>query len=694
MPEKITRRHLDKPAYLYLRQSTLGQVRHHRESTERQYALKEQACHWGWPAEQVRILDGDLGLSGAATTLREDFKTLVADVSMGKVGAVCALEASRLSRSNTDGHRLLELCALTGTLIIDEDGCYDPADFNDQLLLGLKGTMSQAELHFLRARLQGGKLNKARRGELRSPLPVGYIYDELGRTVMDPDEEVRGAVATLFQAFQATGTAYGVMDHFRRHGLHFPKRAYGGVWNGKLLWSRLSHSRVLGVLKNPAYAGVYVYGRYTYRRHLAADGSMQYTTACQPMGAWPVLLKDHHEGYISWETYVHTQHALAANRTNTQPLPSAAREGLALLQGLLLCARCARRVTVRYTGNGGIYPSYECTRAKLDGFATTHCLSVRSQEIDAAVSQRVLEALQPAQLAIALQAYEELAQRATAVDRQWQLKIERAEYEAQLAQRRYEEVDPANRLVAATLEHRWNTALEQVEAVKQAYAAHQQAQGALELLSHREAVLALGQDLPRLWNAPTTSAKDRQRMLRLVLKDITIAKATKTVTLQRRWHGGATEELSVPLRPKASDHWRHDPALVERVRELAHHANDEQMVEHLNQAGVKTRKGNPLTVSASRGIRFKHAIPVPDLKRAEERTVPEVAAHFGVSRHVVYYWIERQHIPARKLATPKGVSWFLTIDPETAQRLRQWVEQSARIAKAPTSQNPIVGGAL
>ena len=632
----------------------MGQVRHHRESTERQYALKEKACSLGWPAEHVRILDGDLGISGAAMTLRQDFKTLVADVSMGKVGAVFALEASRLSRSNTDWHRLLELCALTGTLSIDEDGCYDPADFNDQLLLGLKGTMSQAELHFLRARLQGGKLNKAKKGELRSPLPVGYIYDELGRSVIDPDAEVCGAVTTLFQACHATGTAYGVMDHFRRHGLHFPKRAYGGVWNGQLLWGPLSHRRGLGVLKNPAYAGVYVYGRYTYRKHLAADGHIQYTTVCQPIEAWPVLLKDHHAGYLTWEAYVHNQQMVANNRTNTQPLPSAAREGLALLQGLLLCARCARHVTIRYTGNGGVYPSYECNRAKMDGVSTTHCLSVRSPEIDAAVSQRVLEVFQPAQLAIALQAYEELAQRATTVDRQWHLKIERAEYEAQLAQRRYEEVDPANRLVAATLEQRWNTALEQVDAVKQAYATHHHAQGALDLASHREAVLALGQALPRLWNAPTTSAKDRKRMLRLVLKDITITKAAKTVTLQIRWHGGATEELSVPLRPKASEQWRHDPTLVERIRELAHHATDEQMVEQLNQAGVKTRKGNRLTVSAIRWIRFKHAIPVPTLKRAEERTGAEVAAHFRVSHYVVYYWIERQHIPARKLANPKG----------------------------------------
>jgi DNA invertase Pin-like site-specific DNA recombinase len=694
MRETITHHHLTKPAYLYLRQSTMGQVRHHRESTERQYALKEKACQLGWAADQVRILDGDLGTSGAAMALREDFKTLVADVSMGKVGAVFALEASRLSRSNTDWHRLLELCALTGTLIIDEDGGYDPADFNDQLLLGLKGTMSQAELHFLRARLQGGKLNKAKKGELRSPLPVGYIYDDLGRPVSDPDAEVHGAVTILFQAFRDTGSAYGVMDHFRRNGLLFPKRSYGGVWNGKLLWGRLSHSRVLGVLKNPAYAGVYVYGRYSYRKHVAADGSIQSTTVRKPIEAWPVFLKDHHEGYISWETYVQNQQVLTNNRTNTQPLPSAAREGLALVQGLLLCGRCARHVTARYKGTSGVYPIYECNRAKMDGFSTTHCLSVRSPEIDAAVSQRVLEVLQPAQLAIAVQAYEELAQRATAVDRQWQLKMERAEYEAQLAQRRYEEVDPANRLVAATLEQRWNTALEQVDAVKQAYMSHQQAQGAQDLLAHRDAVLALGQDLPRLWNAPTTSAKDRKRMLRLVIKDITIVKAAKIVTLQIRWHGGATEELSVPLRPKVYERWRHAPALVDRIRELAKESTDEQLVHQLNQEGWKTNKGNVLTVAGVQWIRYKHAIPAPTLQRAGELTVPEVAARFGVSRHVVYYWIARQHISARKPAPASSVPWFLTLDPQTEQRLRQWVEHSTRIAKDSTSQNLIVGGAL
>lgn len=303
MQEKITRSHLEKPAYLYLRQSTLGQVRHHRESTERQYALKEKAYSLGWPAEQVQILDGDLGVSGAAATLREDFKTLVADVSMRKVGAVFALEASRLSRSNTDWHRLLELCALTGTLIIDEDGCYDPADFNDQLLLGLKGTMSQAELHFLRARLQGGKVNKAKKGELRTPLPVGYGYDELGRTVLDPDAEVRSALETLFRVVRETGTADGVTQYFGEHGLQFPKRAYGGAWDGKLIWGNLRHSRVLDVLRNPSYAGGYGYGRYTSEKGRSADGIICSKTLRQPMDAWQVMLKDHHEGYLTWGDY-------------------------------------------------------------------------------------------------------------------------------------------------------------------------------------------------------------------------------------------------------------------------------------------------------------------------------------------------------------------------------------------------------
>src|SRR5215467_5972328 len=309
MNPKITEHHRNKSAYVYVRQSTLAQVRHHQESTERQYALREKARELGWSEPAIRILDRDLGMSGAQTTGRDDFKTLVAEVSMGQVGAVFALEVSRLARSNLDWHRLLELCALTETLVIDEDGCYDPADFNDGLLLGLKGAMAQAELHFLHARLQGGKLNKAKKGELRFPIPGGFCYDEQGRTTRDPDAEVQGAVSLVFRLFRETDSAFGVMQRFAESGLRFPKRAYGGVWDGKIIWGRLTHSRVLSMLKNPAYAGMYVFGRYQYRRQIHPEGGVQKRIQAVAMSDWRVRLQDHHEGYITLEEFLRTRSA-------------------------------------------------------------------------------------------------------------------------------------------------------------------------------------------------------------------------------------------------------------------------------------------------------------------------------------------------------------------------------------------------
>ncbi len=412
MSATITDAHREKPAYVYVRQSTMGQVRHHQESTERQYALKDKALALGWSAEQIRILDRDLGMSGAQASGREDFKTLVAEVSMGQAGAVFSLEASRLARSNLDWHRLLELCALTSTLVIDEDGCYDPADFNDGLLLGLKGTMAQAELHFLRARLQGGKLNKAKRGELRFPLPVGLSYDDEQGIVLDPDAEVRGAVALVFRLFRETGSAYGVVQRFAAQGLTFPKRAYGGAWDGRLVWGHLTHARVLGVLKNPSYAGVYVFGRYQSRRTLSPQGEVHSQVQRVPQDEWRVNLKDHHAGYIPWEEYLENQRRLEKNRTNGESVPSGpAREGLALLQGLLLCGRCGRRLTVRYTRNGGLYTVYECNWQRRDGLATKTCLTLRCDLLDTAIAEEVLAAQEPAQIELALEALRQLEER-------------------------------------------------------------------------------------------------------------------------------------------------------------------------------------------------------------------------------------------------------------------------------------------
>jgi len=391
LTSKIQAQHRQKMAYVYLRQSTMAQVFHHQESTQRQYALKDKALELGWMPDQIRVLDADLGISGAQMNNRQDFQTLVADVSLEKVGAVFALEVSRLSRSCSDWHRLLEICSLTGTLIVDADGCYDPADFNDQLLLGLKGTMSQAELHFLRGRLQGGKRNKAQRGELRFPLPVGFVYgEEPGSVVFEPDAEVQNAVRLVFQLFRQTGSAYGVVRHFLQHHLSFPRRAYGGVWNGKILWGRLQHGRVLGLLSNPCYAGAYVFGRHRGVKSISTDGQIQSKFQKQPMASWLVLIQQHHPGYISWDEYLEHQQMLKQNQTNQPELCSsgAAREGRALLQGLLLCGRCGRRLSPRYTGNGGIHPVYECTRRQEDTDYSPDCIRLSADLIDQAVSQR------------------------------------------------------------------------------------------------------------------------------------------------------------------------------------------------------------------------------------------------------------------------------------------------------------------
>jgi DNA invertase Pin-like site-specific DNA recombinase len=683
MNPQITEQHRCKSAYVYVRQSTLAQVRHHQESTERQYALREKALELGWNDPEIHVLDQDLGMSGAQTTGREDFKTLVAEVSMGQVGAVFALEVSRLARSNLDWHRLLELCALTETLVIDEDGCYNPADFNDGLLLGLKGTMAQAELHFLRARLLGGKLNKAKKGELRFPLPVGFCYDEESRIILDPDVEVRGAVALVFRLFRETGTAFAVMQRFAESGLRFPKRSYGGAWDGKIIWGRLMHGRVLGILKNPSYAGRYVFGRYQYRREINSAGEVQKRMHAVAMTDWRVSLEEHHEGYISWEEFLTNQERLQKNRTNGEEmlLSGPAREGLALLQGLLVCAHCGRALTVRYTGNGGIYPCYQCNWLRREGLAHQDCLSFRCGLLDAAIAEQVLETLQPAELELALAALQELESRDQTILRQWQMRLERAEYEAALAERRYQEVDPSQRLVAATLERRWNAALLQLEELKKQAAEFQRQKARVATPEQKAKVLALARDLPRLWHAPTTQAKDRKRMLRLLIKDITVEKPNqKQLAVHIRWQGGACSDLCVQIPPNRVDRVRYPAVLVDRVRGLAQSLSNAEIAGHLNREGHVSALGKPFTGSMIQWIRYRYQIPKVTLARPEELTVEQVAKRFEVSPNVVYYWIDRTVIQARRLNA--GAPYWITLDEAGEQKLREWVRNSCRIHTA------------
>jgi DNA invertase Pin-like site-specific DNA recombinase len=686
--------HRQKLAFVYLRQSTLSQVRHNQESTERQYALRDQALTLGWPAEQIVILDGDLGLSGTQMANRPDFKKLVAEVSLQKVGAVFALEASRLSRSCLDWHRLVDLCGWTGTLLIDEDGCYNPSDFNDRMLLGFKGTMSQAELHFMHVRLLGGKLNKAKKGELRFPLPVGLVNTEPDGTVLDPDQEVQGAVRLVFDSFRQTGSAYGVVRQFADQQVRFPKRSYGGVWNGQLQWGRLGHGRVLSILRNPAYAGAYVFGRHRGGKSFSPDGQVRSKVAVVPMADWKVLLKDRYPGYISWEEFLANQRLLVENQTNDSAhTASPAREGSALLQGLLLCGQCGRRLAPHYGGNNGTRPLYECNWRRRE-LAGPSCWSVRADVLDTAVEERVLAVLTPQQLEIALAALAEVEHRDQAVEHQWQLKIQRADYEAQLAQRRFDEVDPANRLVADNLEKRWEQALQQLTQIRQEHEEHRQKQTLPLTAEQQRQVRQLAEDLPRLWDAPTTTAKEKKRVLRLLIKDITLEKrpATREAILHLRWQGGATEDLTVALPPKSCDLWRYPETVVAEIRARARDQSDQQIAEAFRAAGRQSAKGQLFTASIIRQIRFKHQIAGFTGKRSGELTVQELSAKFGVSHHVAYYWLNRGVVSGRRQC-PGGAIW-ITLSVEKERALAAWVKNSKRIKLNPGNPKQIARGAL
>jgi DNA invertase Pin-like site-specific DNA recombinase len=678
MISKIADRHLSRQACIYVRQSTLAQVRSNQESTDRQYNLLNKAQSLGWKAEQIRVLDRDLGQSGAAATKRADFKALVGDVAMGQIGAIFALEASRLARSNQDWHRLLELCAITGTLVIDEDGCYDPAEFNDSLVLGMKGTFAQAELHIIRARLHGGKLNKASRGELRFPLPVGFVF-EADKIVLDPDREVRGAVRMVFDLFEREGTAYGAVRRFQELGLRFPRRAYGGAWDGKLLWGRLTHSRVLGILANPSYAGAYVFGRYQSSKQVGPSGDITTRSHPVPQEAWRVVIHNHHEGYIDWNRFIANRHRLGANRTNDESLSGPAREGLCLLQGILLCGDCGRRLTIRYRGNGGIYPVYQCLWKHREGLASCACLTVSSIPLDKAVTDRLISAITPVTIELALAALTNLEERDREIGAQWRMRIERARFDVDLAERRYEAVDPDNRLIAATLEKRWNEATQRLHDLEAELAAFERQVMRAVTAEQKRQILQLGGDFPRLWTTSTTAPRDRKRILRLLVRDITVTKGPepRVVRLHIRWQGGATETLLVQLPQKRADATRYPSPLVERIRELAANHHDDEIATLLRIEGCKsTITGKPITLGTIKWLRYKHRIQA---LRPSEGTmnVRQVCEKYGVSHWVVHYWIGRGIVPAKQ--RKRNAPYAIIIDDELDRRLQQWVANSAHL---------------
>jgi DNA invertase Pin-like site-specific DNA recombinase len=649
------------------------------ESTDRQYALKQKALEYGWDSTRIRVLDGDLGQSGTNTSHRKDFKLLVAEVSMDKVGAIFVLEASRLSRSSADWNRLLEICSLTRTLIIDQDGCYDLTQFNDQLLLGLKGTMSQAELHLIRARLYGAKLNKAKRGELRFPIPVGYMYDDQGNIALDQDSQVCHTIQLLFEVFKEKKTAYGVVQYFGRNNVLFPKRSYGGRWKGKLIWDKLSHKRVLTILKHPFYAGVYTFGRYKAVKKINRHGEIISTPNLQPMDQWPVTIKDHHPQYITFDQYQQNVQQLQANRTYTPDhlLAGPAREGGTLLQGLLVCGICGRRMTIRYTANKAIVPTYLCDGRKRNGLTGCSCISFRANLVDPIIEQKVIKILTPGNVAIALNTLAEIEKRNHSLNKQWEMNIQRCQYQADIAQRRFEQVDPANRLVAASLEKAWNQELEKLAIAKSEYQQYQVKRD-VESPPHKKAHVAkLAKEIPTLWNK-TTNLKDKKRIVRLLISDITVTKTSqkKTISLNIRWQAGPLEQVHVKMPPNAADKVRYPQATVEKVSSLTlEYGDNKKTVEILNEQGILSATGKTFTRAMIQWIRFKHKITIPNPKSDDEYSVNEVRTMFNVSRHMVYYWIKNNYVTARK--TPANI-FLIKITPEDKTQLMERIENSCK----------------
>lgn len=644
--QKVTAAHLQRAAFLYVRQSSLRQVLENTESTKRQYALRDRAVALGWPIEHIHVIDCDLGLSGASAQDRDGFQRLVAEVANGHAGIVLGLEVSRLARNSADWHRLIELAALTETLILDEDGIYDPAHFNDRLLLGLKGTMSEAELHVLKARLQGGIRNKARRGELEIPLPIGLVYHPSGSVVLDPDESIRAAVQLLFDSFRQTTSATATVRRFRREGWLFPRRIQKGIGKGDLLWGPLDHCRVIQILHNPRYAGAFVYGR-TKQSYRPGTHQSQIKVARQD---WPVLIRDAHPGYIDWQEFERNEltlrqnaHGFSSSSRGTMP-----REGTALLQGRILCGLCGVRMRVRYQAvDGKLGPYYVCTEDSVR-HAGKACQSIRGRAIDEAISTLLLETMAPAAIEVALAVEDEIAGRIEHATAQRATQLARARYDAELARRRYVNVDPANRLVADALEADWNARLRQLDLLQQEHDRQQQVDRTLLGNDARARIRQLAEDFPRVWNDERVSSVERKRMVGLLIEDVTLVKAER-IAIHVRFRGGQTTSLEID-KPKPIALIRKTlPEVVSKVDELLETCTDRQVAEHLNRLGYSNWRKQPFTHKKVIVIRLAYHLK-SRLERLRERgmlSAKELAQQLGVCPTTIYLWGQsgflRQH---------------------------------------------------
>ena len=594
MATKVTKEHINRKAVVYIRQSSAQQIRNNTESGERQYGLVDRAAGLGWPTSSIKIIDEDQGRTGTIAVHRSGFTKLLPDIGTGQVGIVLALEASRLARSSADWHRLVEICGITQTLLADETAVYDPRDPNDRLLLGIKGTISEAELFTLRCRLHEGRWNKARRGELTRSLPIGYIYDDNNKIIKDPDQQVRSRLNYLFRQFAQLQVARRVLQLFRDQELKIPTKVWGGIRHGQIVWKTATFSTIIRILHNPTYAGAYVYGQFKYDSYDRSPKTGKAKSRLLPVEEWSVCQQNCFPKYISWEQFQENQRVLKSNWYRSESA-GAPRKGVALLQGIVFCGRCGLKMSIQhYATKEKRSPAYVCYQAYInEGKAGCQCMSART--IDEAVTELFFEAVTPAKVDIAIKALEQLEDDQAAAQKEWQLQIQQAEYEVQLARKRYEAVDPENRLVAAELETEWEAALTELRKLKQSCQDFQRKHRGNLIKNDHELIKKLSGDLKKVWRANSTTMEERKALLRFLVKRVHLDGITKQgkICIDVEWHTGA--HTSTTIDRQAIGIWapRTPQSVVERIRKLLETCTYEQIAEKLNEEGFRSAKKKP-----------------------------------------------------------------------------------------------------
>jgi DNA invertase Pin-like site-specific DNA recombinase/predicted DNA-binding transcriptional regulator AlpA len=673
---KVKPSHTQRAAIVYIRQSTPAQVEYNRESTTRQYALVDKAGQLGWVKDQVIIIDEDLGLTGSGWAKRSGFARMTAEVALGHVGIVLALEVSRVARNHGDWYRLFDLCGMTDTLIGDSDGIYHPALFNDRLVLGLKGIMSEAELHILRARLEGGIRNKAARGELRRGLPVGFVWGEAdGEVRFHPDESVVSAMRTVFSKFTELGSARKVWLWFRSEGLSFPTRA---STNSEVRWAAPTYTAIHNALTNPVYAGAYTYGKCRRERYVDEQGTLRRRTRLLPMEQWSVLLPEHHAGYIDWARFQANQ---ARIDSNVHPQPHHAgegsvREGAALLQGLAMCGQCGRRLHTHYRGRNAA-PGYHCAGKNLVQGRGVYCLNVGGIQIDQAVADTFLKALTPAAVEATQRAIEQLDADRDAALSQWRLAVERARYEAERAERQYRAVEPENRLVARGLETEWEKRLRDLAAAEAELQQRRQQRPRALSPEEKEKIRSLGADLNKVWRAPSTTDRDRKELLRTLLEEVIISvdRSAQQAHLTLRWRGGTLTEVDLSL-PRSQPRGLHtDEDTISLLRRLANLYPDDVIAGILNRQGRKTATGERFTAIHVGGLRRYRNVPrfqpLAEPTHGELVNIRQAAEILGVYPSTIHRWLNDGFIAGEQVTT--GAPWQIRITDDLRTR---FVEQA------------------